>query len=323
VPGAIWAAIRHNVLPSEYYQYQLWNPEQRRNIDNYLYVNESPRLFKVLNNQSEAELLRDKLAFYELCKTHGIPTPEVMAVFTPTYQGIEFRSGLPPQHNLFVKARAGVGGEGTEHFKWEGVFFESNRGCRIMREELSSYLTIRAQIENSTLLVQPGLSNHPEISCEATEALATARLVTGRSADGEVIPIFCYMLWGLPGKITAHSDYVTLIDVASGRFLPAPPQHRPGVLIYKYRGFGRNDARVPDWDAAVRHVKAAHKVCSDLVFIGWDVAFTSDGAMVLEGNTNWSPTTFQALQGEPLGCTKFVDILATQLRRSSKFKSRF
>ena len=53
VPGALWAAIRHNILPSEYYAYGLWQPDRRMNIDNYLYANEAPRLFKVLNRPSQ------------------------------------------------------------------------------------------------------------------------------------------------------------------------------------------------------------------------------------------------------------------------------
>ncbi len=70
---------------------------------------------------------------------------------------------------------------------------------------------------------------------------------------------------------------------------------------------------MPDWSAALRYVKAAHKACFNFVFIGWDVAFTPNGAMVLEGNSNWSPAVYQTLRGKPLGLTEFADILATQL----------
>ena len=55
------------------------------------------------------------------------------------------------------------------------------------------------------------------------------------------------------------------------------------------------------------------------------VAFTPDGPMILEGNTNWSAGTYQSLRGEPLGLTKFADILATQLTseniRSLQFRT--
>src|SRR5262249_1502247 len=136
---------------------------------------------------------------------------------------------------------------------------------------------------------------------------------TGHSIYGEVTPIFSYMLWGMPNNITAHSDCVTLIDVANGRLMPAPAQDTPGMSIYQYRQSRNGSCMLPDWNGALHHVKAAHKVCFNFVFVGWDVAFTPDGAVVLEGNTNWSPTTYQALQGEPLGLTKFADILATHL----------
>jgi Sugar-transfer associated ATP-grasp len=316
VPGALWAAIRHNIFPYEYYEYRLWQPDRRMNIDNYLYEREAARLFKVLNRRSEVDPIVDKLAFYKLCKTHGIPTPEVLAAFTPTGKLMDFQSGLPPQHDLFVKGRTGQGGLGAERFRWDGILFQSSRGCQLRPEDLGGYLANRAQTENLTLLVQPALSNHPDLSADSNEALATARLVTGRSIEGEVTPIFCFISFGLAGKIIAHNDWVTLIDVANGRLMPPPRQDNP---VYQYRQFGANDTCIlpilPDWDAALGYVKAAHNACSDFVFIGWDVAFTPGGAMILEGNTNWTAGTYQSLCGEPLGLTKFGDILATQLRR--------
>jgi hypothetical protein len=313
VPGALWAAIRHNIFPYEYYEYRLWQPDRRMNIDNYLYDREAARLFKVLNRRSEVDPVVDKLAFYKLCKTHGIPTPEVLAAFAPTGTLMNFQSGLPPQHDLFVKARTGMHGLGAERFRWDRLLFESNRGCRLRPEDLGDYLANRAQTENLTLLVQPALSNHPDLGTDSNEALATARLVTGRSIDGEVTPIFCFVVFGRADKITAHTNWVTLIDVAKGRFMPAPQQDIPG----QYRQFESNDACLPDWDASLRYVKAAHNACLDFVFIGWDVAFTPGGAMILEGNTNWTAGTYQSLCGQPLGLTKFGDILATQLAQKS------
>jgi hypothetical protein len=57
----------------------------------------------------------------------------------------------------------------------------------------------------------------------------------------------------------------------------------------------------------------AHHACSNFVFIGCDVAFIPHGPMILEGNTNWEAASYQILRGQPLGLTKFADILATQL----------
>jgi hypothetical protein len=313
VPGALWAAIRHNVLPYEYYEYRLWQPDRKINVDNYLYEREAARLFKVLNRRSEVDPLVDKMAFCELCRTHRIPAPEVLAAFAPTGKLIDFRSGLPPEHDLFVKARTGQCGLGVERFRWDQFLFQSNLGCRLKPKDLGDYLANRARSESLTLIVQPALSNHPDLRLDSNEALAAARLVTGRSIEGEVTPIFSFILFGLADQITSHSGWVTLIDVANGRLMPAPPQNNS---VYQYRPFGSNDTCfLPDWDAALAHVKAAHNACLDFVFVGWDVAFTPGGPMILEGNTNWTAGTYQSLCGEPLGLTKFGDILVTQLRR--------
>jgi hypothetical protein len=252
--------------------------------------------------------------FYAMCKVHGIPTPAVVAAFAPTGRLLDFESGSPPKQDLFVKASTGCGL--AERFRWHGGDFESNRGCRLRPEDLNAYLLHRARTENRPLIVQPALSNHSDLRVDSNGALATARLVTGRSIDGEVIPIFGFMLFGLTNKITAHSNCVMLIDIADGRALPTPSQDSPGTSMYQYRQFRANDpCTLPDWDAALRHVKVAHQACANFVFVGWDVAFTPDGAMILEGNANWSAEPYQVLRGEPLGYTKFADILATQLRK--------
>jgi hypothetical protein len=84
--------------------------------------------------------------------------------------------------------------------------------------------------------------------------------------------------------------------------------------MYQYRRLASNEVcTLPDWDSALRHVKAAHQACPNFVFVGWDVAFTPQGAMILEGNANWEAATYQTLRGKPLGSTKFATILASRL----------
>ena len=105
IPGAFWAALRHNVLPSEYYAYALWQPERKVNIDNYLYSHEAARLFKVLNRRSEPDPIGDKLAFNELCKVHALPTPTVLAAFASTGYLLEFEL-VGPQSVICLSSHA-------------------------------------------------------------------------------------------------------------------------------------------------------------------------------------------------------------------------
>ena len=315
IPGALWAAMRHNVQPGEYFAYALWEPYRKANIDNYLYTREGPRLFKLLNRQSQSNPIDDKLAFHAMCKAHGLPSPEILAAFAPTGLLLEFDSWQPPQRDLFVKPRIGVGSNGAERFRWRGGVFESDHGYRLRPEDLGDYLATRARTENRTLLVQQALSNHPEFRLGADAYLATARLVTGLATDGDVIPIvghICIFHFEEPKRLRGRQ--LALIDLTSGRLTWAPRE-----IVVERRWIRRPDSdldeirMLPDWDAVLRHTKVAHQACPDFVFVGWDVAFTERGPVLIEGNVNWCADDYQRLRGEPLGYTKFADILSARL----------
>jgi Sugar-transfer associated ATP-grasp len=313
IPGALWTAMRHNILPSEYFGYQLWLPDRRANIDNYFYCNEAARLFKVLNRPSQPDPIDDKLEFHDLCKAHGLPTPAVLAAFAPTGKLLEFEAGRPPKRALFVKPRSGFGGDGVERFRWDDVAFENDRGCRLTTDDLDRYLATRARNENRTLLVQPLLSNHPDLCVDG--ALVTARLVTGCPADGDIAAIFGFVYFARfdDRRRIEPWHFEGLIDVSTGQLISGPVQDSPGI-IYRHGRFESDGARtMPDWDTALGYAKAAHRACSNFAFVGWDLAFSDQGPLLLEGNATWSPGTYQHLRGEPLGHTKFAAILATRL----------
>jgi hypothetical protein len=315
IPGAFWAAMRHNILPGEYLAYALWKPDHRAYIDNYLYSHESSRLFRLLNRPCQPDPIDDKMAFNKMCMAHSIPTPPILAAFGPTRNLLEFESGQPPERDLFVKPCMGLAGEGAERFRWRDGAFESDRGCRIRPEDLDGYLATRAENEKRTLLVQPVLSNHPDLRVETNAALATVRLVTGWSAKGDVVPIYAFIYFAPPNSIMAKGGDVALIDVATGRLMLAPLKGAGGAKLFSYHQFSDDARMLPDWDAALLHTKAAHRACPNFVFIGWDVALTDGGPMLLEGNAGWSADEYQSLTGKPLGNNaQFTEILAAELR---------
>jgi len=316
IPGAFRAAMRHNVMPGEYYAFALWQPHRKVNIDNYLYAKEAALLFKLLNRPSQPNPIDDKLAFYEMCKAHALPTPEVLAAFSPTGKLLEFKSGLPPKRDLFVKPRMGVRGDGSEHLRWDGVAFDSNRSVRIGHEELGFYLATRARTENRTLIIQPALVNHPDLRAGPNAILAPARLVTGISNNGDVVAIYSHIhFFDVAGNTqTLEAPRAALIDVVSGRLM-SPPRKAFDANRSNHWPDNNSDSYhvLPYWDIVLRHTTAAHQVCSNYVFIGWDVALTDQGPMLLEGNLNWTACDFQRLGGQPLGRTKFAEVLATHL----------
>ena len=313
IPSAIWAAIRHNVLPTEYFSYALWRPGRKENIDHYLYSNEASRLFKLINQPSVGDPITDKLAFYELCRRRGIPTPPILAAFGPSARVLEFESGLPPPRDLFVKPSCSFAGDGCERFRWQGNF-KNDRGGHMTPTELDRHLTTRATNEQRTLLVQPLLSNHPSLGLERNAALVTLRLVTGLSPNEDVIPIYGFVYFTRSEAQTGRqATYTALVDSANGKLISVPrdlsdAQGRNSIFQITW------NAAMLNWPSVLDHVKRAHRACSSFVFVGWDIAFTSRGPVLLEGNANWMAAEYQLLSGEPLGHTRFADVLEARLK---------
>src|SRR5262245_19613130 len=110
---------------------------------------------------------------------------------------------------------------------------------------------------------------------------------------------------------------VALIDMASGRLMSRPQEMWGAKRSSHQLNNSEFPCMLPDWQIARQIVKLAHFACSAFAFVGWDVAFTVRGPIILEGNAHWSASEYQRLRGEPLGHTKFADILATWLRDSN------
>ena len=118
-PGALWAAVRHNILPNEYYEYELWQPNRRMNIDNYLFHNEAARLFKVLNRQSDVDPILDKLAFYELVQNSRDPHPRSPGCVRSDQNFNRFSVWPAAALRSFRESTHGPGGRGAERFRWD------------------------------------------------------------------------------------------------------------------------------------------------------------------------------------------------------------
>jgi hypothetical protein len=52
---------------------------------------------------------------------------------------------------------------------------------------------------------------------------------------------------------------------------------------------------------------AAHRAFSDFPSVGWDIAVTTDGPMVIEGNFNWDVVLAQQPHGSSLAATPFAE----------------
>jgi hypothetical protein len=72
---------------------------------------------------------------------------------------------------------------------------------------------------------------------------------------------------------------------------------------------------VPCWDQVVALAQRAHRVASDRVLVGWDIAVTPQGAILLEGNAYPDVHYPQRIYRRPYGEMRIGELLRFHMAR--------
>jgi hypothetical protein len=110
------------------------------------------------------------------------------------------------------------------------------------------------------------------------------------------------------------------VDLATGRLGPGvradPRLIIAPVATHPDTGAAIAEAALPWWQEAAALALAAHAKLPAMACVGWDVALTPEGPVLIEAN--WAPGArlAQAPSGTPLGETNFMRYLDAHMRRS-------
>jgi hypothetical protein len=74
---------------------------------------------------------------------------------------------------------------------------------------------------------------------------------------------------------------------------------------------------LPDWEQTLTLSQTAHALFPGYVFLGWDIALTTQGPLLLEGNSGWDVMTVQKPQHTPLAHTRFAAICSMWILESA------
>ena len=261
--------------------------------------------------------LSDKVAFAEFCGACELPTPAVLAVIRPD----RFDLKAPAEAlrcDLFVKRIEGRGGKGAQRWDYRDGLYCTATGERLSLPEL--LVRLRSDARHSPLLVQRRLTNPPELRELANGALSTVRILT--CLDGEeprIVAAAARMAIGGNHVVdNLHCGGIAVgIDLDTGALGLASNlgadsslgwiSHHPGTHA---RIAGRT---YPMWHEACRLALRAHHCFGDRIIIGWDIAITEDGPVIVEGNG--SPDLDIAQRFGPSGLMdgRFAACLANRL----------
>ena len=303
-------AWRDNVPPRNYVAYRLHDPARRAWIDAGFYEPEVQALMGRLNRLREARAddVQDKARFADLCRAHGLPCIPTLAVFRSGAQAVPETPFLPVQPDLWVKDLAGSRGSGAARWLRDGEVYRHGWTGEVL---LPSELVARWRGQDC--IVQPCLHDHPSLKPCSDGSLVVLRVITGvgRSGRATLVDTLAQLPYG--GTAGGHV-FATLGpdgDIRTPRLRGRHPIGR-----HPDSGAVLDGATVPFWCEARALVLRAHADVPEFarfVFLGWDVAITAEGPVLIETNVGWSEFNHQLGEGLPLGLTALTSIALDHL----------
>ncbi|MCP4037805.1 MAG: hypothetical protein GY733_12765 [bacterium] len=317
-------AVFDCVAPRAYTDFALYDEANRMTAQRYLHGFETrapATLYRAISNDpvAIANLLHDKAAFHDRCVESGLATPRIHRMLeAESVTGPDSRAALPAS-DLFIKPRRGRGGRHAQAWNFDprGAYRNVN-GDRFDPANLAARLESESQARD--LVVQERLHNHPGLDeiCHGG-ALATARIVTVTNEAGrpEAVAAVFRMGTGEPIVDNAKSgQLMASVDLKTGRLGRAiwigPRSRRHNAHRHARRSlYGES---LPDWEEAIRLVVRAHKAFAGRAALEWSVGFTPSGPVLVDGDTAPCVHTLQRAYGEPLGGTRFGQLVGYHLR---------
>jgi glutathione synthase/RimK-type ligase-like ATP-grasp enzyme len=282
----------------------LFRIEQADALDLYIRRFEDAALNKQVNPRGWTGecVLADKARFAERCRAAGLPHAETIALID---QGEARILDDPAGRILVVKPVHGEGGDGVQMLgpiDDRDALADALRGLR------------------GPLLVQPLIEVHRALSYLALNALPTVRIVTILDEAGA--PEVVSATFRCASKPEARVD-----NMKAGGLISAVALE-DGTLGTACFGYGGGDHDIhpatgalitgralPDWGAAKALVIRAHsQVFADYTLIGWDVALTPEGPLLIEGNGKPGVLMPQRAARQGIGAGRYGALYAYHLQ---------
>ncbi|MDQ7248144.1 sugar-transfer associated ATP-grasp domain-containing protein [Dongia sedimenti] len=323
----VWLAFAYRIVPRYYYIFELHRPELRRRAAEYLTRAECKsgvyRALKQRGDRSKFVRINDKLSFSSFFGRNGLKVVPVLAAFRAGLRVGNVGDGkLPEGQDLFVKKIEGRGGIGAEVWLAQPHGgYRSSRGAESRAEELVAHVLELSKAGD--YLIQPRLSNHPEIADLTPGALSTVRLLTILNEQGEpeaVNAAFRMAISKASPVDNFHAGGIAApVDLATGTLGAATGLGLGGDFhwyeTHPLTGARIRDRRLPQWEAAVALAIAAHRLVAPRVMVGWDIGFLPDGPCLIEGNTGPDADIHQRVELRPIGNARYGALLAWHLER--------
>lgn len=267
--------VLYNVGFFDYHIFGFVHIRRHRDRKTFFTMRDNWRLCRLVNAPKDAKIFQDKIRF---CNTFsqflGREYLDLRRIDDKALA--EFLRRHPV---VFLKAPGGFGGLEVERFDASGHDLGNAAHVRALYNDW---------IGRGLFLVEEGLAQHEAMRAVYPDSINTIRIVTLTDEKGEPHPLYAFLRTGRGGACVDNttSGGLSALICADGVIRRPALSDKTGEYFDAHPDTGHSfiGFRIPYYNEAVRLCKRAAQVRPDMRYVGWDVAITPNGPVLVEGN---------------------------------------
>lgn len=266
----IFCFFAYGFTPNEYFAFRLERKEMQERKE---FISDRMRLiFRCrMNNLLQASIFNDKTETYEYFKPYF--RRDAIAVSEPSHY--EKYREFVAAHPQFVK-------KAVFEAQGRGVEFVDSTSCGMAERELFDSIIAKGKHILEERIIQTS-----EMAAFNASSVNTVRAITFNTRHGIVVP-YCTIRTGQPGSFIDNGGaggVQACIDFETGKIITDGfdefggefTAHPASKTVFKGYQF-------PDWEQLKELMREVASQLPLVKFIGWDLAHTEKGWIIVEGN---------------------------------------
>ena len=255
---------------NEYFMFDFWHKSDKKR-KTFITGIKKREYIHMLNTDESIEILKDKYATYELFR--DLYKRDVIEINNEKdYKKYE---EFIKKHPRFIKKSNNLAcGKSIEIIKIK----EDNK-----KDIFDNFL----EESNSTILEELVIQSS-EMSELHPESVNTVRIITFLDEDGSIKIKYPFLRVGVGSSIVDNGGaggIICLIDENTGIVIADGVDEECNFYkIHPDTGIKIKGFQIPEWEEACNLAKKAQKLMKDARLVGWDLAYTSKGWVIIEGN---------------------------------------